>query len=167
MSAIKQLMLTTHTYTVSGTEFDETTTGDNCNVASVINDFNNTETINGTVLPEGITTIIWTVTDDSGNQETCSFDILVNAYPLRVNTISENEISIFPNPTNGLITIETKTNALTVLQIKITDLNGKVVYDSFSEKGHKKIDLSLYDSGVYLVEIISEDMVYYKKVILQ
>ncbi len=69
-----------HTYTVQGTEFDPTATNDNCGVDSVVNNFNNTSTLAGAKLPEGTTTIVWTVTDNAGNSSSCSFDVLVNAW---------------------------------------------------------------------------------------
>ena len=51
-------------------------TDDNCGVASVINDFNSTADASGTY-PVGTTTIIWTVTDDSGNTATCEQTVTV------------------------------------------------------------------------------------------
>ena len=157
----------THTYTVSGTEFNPVTTDDNCNVASVLNDFNNTETLDGASLPEGTTTIVWTVSDDAGNQETCSFDVLVNAYTVGLNTISENGISIYPNPTNGIVTIKIGKDALHTSQIKIIDTNGKTIYISLSEADKTYIDMSAYGSGIYFLELSIGDKTFYKKVVVK
>ncbi|MDB4591457.1 HYR domain-containing protein, partial [Flavobacteriaceae bacterium] len=52
------------------------TTADNCVVASVTNNFNGTADASGTY-PIGTTTVVWTVTDNSGNIATCSMDITV------------------------------------------------------------------------------------------
>jgi gliding motility-associated-like protein len=49
---------------------------DNCGVESIVNDFNNTADGSG-VYPVGTTTVIWTVTDLSGNTSTCSVDVTV------------------------------------------------------------------------------------------
>ena len=65
-------------YTVSGTEFDPTLVGDNCTGYTVSNDYNNTTSLNGAVFPKGTTTVIWTVTDASGNTATCTFTVTVN-----------------------------------------------------------------------------------------
>jgi len=51
---------------------------DNCNVASIVNDFNGTSDADG-VYSSGMTTVNWTVTDDGGNTATCSFNVTVNA----------------------------------------------------------------------------------------
>lgn len=50
---------------------------DNCSTVSVLNDFNNSATLNGAVFPVGTTTVIWTATDAAGNTETCNHDIVV------------------------------------------------------------------------------------------
>ena len=64
-------------YTVPGTALDPTATGDNCAVASVINNYNSTATLAGAQFPVGTTTVIWTITDIHGNDETCQYDVIV------------------------------------------------------------------------------------------
>ncbi|SFF90966.1 HYR domain-containing protein, partial [Sunxiuqinia elliptica] len=64
-------------YTVPGTGLDPLSTGDNCGVATVTNDFNSQSSLSGAVFPIGTTTVKWTVTDDSGNTAECSFDVTV------------------------------------------------------------------------------------------
>jgi hypothetical protein len=39
---------------------------DNCSTVSVLNDFNNSATLNGAVFRVGTTTVIWTATDAAG-----------------------------------------------------------------------------------------------------
>ena len=68
----------TCTYTVVGTEFDPTSTDDNCGIASVTNDFNGGATLGGAVFPLGTTTVVWTITDNASNTATCSFDVVVS-----------------------------------------------------------------------------------------
>jgi hypothetical protein len=65
------------TYTAVGTEFKPTATDDNCGIASVTNDFNGLSTLAGAVFPAGLTTVIWTITDNSGNTATCTFTVTV------------------------------------------------------------------------------------------
>ena len=50
--------------------------GDNCSVASVVNDYNGTSDASD-VYPLGTTSVIWTVTDGSGNTSSCSMDVTV------------------------------------------------------------------------------------------
>jgi len=68
----------TNTYTVLGTEFDAHEAIDNCGIVETQNNFNNSASLEGAQLPYGKTSIIWTITDSAGNEETCSFNVLVN-----------------------------------------------------------------------------------------
>jgi len=63
-------------YTVTGTEFDPVSTNDNCAIESIINDFNNLNTLDGVTFPIGTTTVTWTVTDATGNEAECSFNVV-------------------------------------------------------------------------------------------
>jgi len=75
------------------------TANDNCSVASVINDYNNTAHAND-VYPVGTTTVTWTVTDGCGHTATCT----------QLVTVTDNE-----NPTIvSLPTSITKNNDPTV-----------------------------------------------------
>lgn len=64
-------------YTVVGSEFDPASFTDNCSVASVTNDYNNTASLSGETFNTGTTTVVWTVTDGSGNTASCSYDVEV------------------------------------------------------------------------------------------
>ena len=67
----------TCTYTVQGTEFNPTAFADNCSGATIQNNYNSSSTLAGAVFNKGTTTVVWTVTDASGNTATCSFDVVV------------------------------------------------------------------------------------------
>lgn len=77
-------------YTVPDNNLDPTATGDNCEVVSVINDFNSTNTLNGSQFPVGTTTVTWTVTDASGNFATCQYDVVVTSTLAPTVTIVAN-----------------------------------------------------------------------------
>ncbi|MCF8298435.1 MAG: HYR domain-containing protein, partial [Saprospiraceae bacterium] len=64
-------------YTVTGSEFDPTSFGDNCPGSYITNNFNNTNTLAGASFHKGTTTVVWTVTDAYSNTTTCSFDVVV------------------------------------------------------------------------------------------
>ncbi len=74
------------TYTVSGTAWDAIAT-DNCTVSTLIYTLSGATTgtgtsLNGVSFNLGTTTVLWTVTDNSGNQSTCTYDV----------TVSDNEL---------------------------------------------------------------------------
>ena len=54
------------------------TVSDNCQVASIVNDYNNTDNASGTY-SLGTTTVHWTVTDNSGNTAECDMDVTVQS----------------------------------------------------------------------------------------
>jgi hypothetical protein len=156
----------THSYTVLGTEFDPIATDDNCGVASVTNNFNNNSTLASAQLPEGTTTIIWTVADNMGNTNTCSFDILVDTF-VGINDVSANGNSIYPNPTSGKLIVNRE--KLIVNSIEITDIAGKTIL-SFSnyqinQISNYEIDLSDYSNGMYLIKILTDKEVFTTKII--
>ena len=70
-----------------------------------------------------------------------------------------NAIQLIPNPTTGKFTVNLETNSMEDVQISITDLMGRVVYqNSFaSQPGHfsQEVDLTNVQKGIYLVEITS------------
>lgn len=53
------------------------TTSDNCNIAALINDYNNSSDASF-VYPVGITNVLWTLTDVAGNTANCTSVITVN-----------------------------------------------------------------------------------------
>ncbi len=67
-------------------------------IASVLNDFNNTDNASGTY-PIGVTTVVWTVTDNTGNTETCSMTVTVSDTqdPIFVNC-NFNDTSLVNDP---------------------------------------------------------------------
>ena len=75
-NAIRNTDLGVCGYTVVGNEFDATFS-DNCTNGNISNDFNGTATLQGEVLPTGVTTIIWTANDGNGQTATCSTTITV------------------------------------------------------------------------------------------
>ncbi len=56
-------------------QIDQPAVSDNCQVASIVNDYNNTDDASD-IYPLGNTTVHWTVTDNSGNMAEC--DMVVN-----------------------------------------------------------------------------------------
>ena len=149
-------------YTVSGTEFDPVSTNDNCTVASVSNDFNNTASLAGAQLPIGTTTVVWTVTDAAGNQTTCNFDVLVNEY-VGIEDIKSLGIAIYPNPTNGTLNFDFSDNE--VLKISITDITGKRIIEKKPVHQTESIDMSGLKRGVYIIQIKMNDKTMNSKII--
>jgi hypothetical protein len=70
--------------------------------------------------------------------------------PVNMNNVSfTNEIVIFPNPTQGIVTIILPENNCLGSAIKIFDGTGKIIQTGSFTKNELKIDLSTYPSGTY------------------
>lgn len=81
-----------------------------------------------------------------------------------ITGIEENKtsavLSVYPNPSNGFLTIETQ-DAVKGLSIKIINLTGQVVYQKHNIIDSKiSVDLSNQAAGIYFVKIMSADKIY-------
>ncbi len=85
----------------------------------------------------------------------------------------DNEITIYPNPSNGVITIEN----LTGLSLEIADLRGRIIFKSEIKNQTKrskpvweskmKIDLSDLESGVYFIRNNGINFTKVEKIVIQ
>lgn len=65
-------------------------------------------------------------------------------------------ISVHPNPSTGLFTIDLGENAINA-SITCTDLNGKIIYTETLSSSSTVIDLSLVQNGTYLLKISTDN----------
>jgi len=73
------------------------------------------------------------------------------------------ELSVYPNPTNNFITIETEYPDH--YSINITSLNGQLIHSEKMEGTSHQLDLSSFPKGFYLITIRSKDFVTSRKII--
>jgi len=64
-------------------------------------------------------------------------------------------LSIFPNPVNDRLTVESNIPGIQI--IEITSLNGQVLFSTKMEGSSHQIDLSSFQKGLYLITIRSRD----------
>ncbi len=80
-----------------------------------------------------------------------SFDVMVSA-SFNYTSVNENgllEVSIYPNPTDGRMTIE----AEDLKHITISNIFGQVIYESNANGNEFAYDFSQHGEGVYLIRI--------------
>ncbi|WP_073307547.1 T9SS-dependent M36 family metallopeptidase [Flavobacterium terrae] len=80
---------------------------------------------------------------------------------------NSDKITIYPNPSNGLVNIKIN-SFIGKATVQVIDLNGRVVYslNSTEFNNEKSIDLSHLQAGVYAVKISGDELNYTKKIIL-
>ncbi len=92
-------------------------------------------------------------------------DITITQYEITSVNNLESEISIFPNPSNGIFTVEN------ISSLEITDVNGRLV-EQFSSLNLQQsssitVDISDQPKGIYLLKITTQsENSYSKKIII-
>jgi hypothetical protein len=80
-----------------------------------------------------------------------------------VENAVQNQIRIYPNPTNGVVNVEgIPANS----KVEITDAGGQVVYRS-NTGGNQSIDFSNRAGGLYTIRIISEKFTAIRKIMVE
>jgi hypothetical protein len=97
---------------------------------------------------------VLTATNTNGQSAICSAGVVAGGNNLRVVSISEenNEsasISIFPNPGNGLYTLEAQEKC----EVVIHNLAGEKIYENPFDKGSHQLNISNLASGVYFLTL--------------
>jgi S-formylglutathione hydrolase len=82
-----------------------------------------------------------------------------------LNEIPESEVLIYPNPVKDAITIQL--NRIQPFRIEITNLYGKIIYQSEETGISHKVNLLSFSSGIYFVSVKSKDFAVTHKVLKQ
>ena len=67
----------------------------------------------------------------------------------------ENDIRVFPNPSNGNVYVRTKTEP--VLELQVFDLFGRMLSHKSVDKKEFSVDLSGYNAGIYILRMITKN----------
>ena len=95
----------------------------------------------------------------SDNSNIISVSTIVNG----ISDAAIQNISIFPNPTNGILKFDLSGN--NVQKIKISDITGKTVFEKVNIDQNETIDLSGFANGIYVVILQTENGILSSKII--
>lgn len=84
---------------------------------------------------------------------------------LGINENSSNVISVYPNPSNGLFTVNFNTTVQGI--ITVFDLNGQVLVEQMINTATMNLDLSALSNGNYILKITTEFGVNQKRIVVQ
>ena len=130
---------------------NEVTATDNCSENLIIIQ----DPIAGEAIGVGSNTITFETTDDQGNSSSCSFEIEVLPFLNNDDHYFINGLSIYPNPSSNLVTVNSKTDVLT--SISIFDISGKQILSINTINSETKtLDISNFTNGIYFMTINSE-----------
>lgn len=121
----------------------------------------------GTVVADlSVTPVTVTVTDAAGNVTTCSFDLTVDATLGLNDAALDSAISIYPNPTDGQITLRNG-GVIQLTTVVISDINGRIVstIDVSDMNGERQISLDNLAAGVYFAKISGDNASTVKRII--
>ncbi|MCD4793590.1 MAG: T9SS type A sorting domain-containing protein [Bacteroidales bacterium] len=112
--------------------------------------------------------VIWT----EGEVNPFSIMYYGELFPLSINENNNTpNVNLFPNPTNGIFTIQNLKAFEKPLSIEITNVNGQVVYSyddlKSSYEFQYQVDISEQPKGIYFVKIQTADFFKIKKIIIQ
>jgi subtilisin-like proprotein convertase family protein len=112
----------------------------------------------GTLLPDGVYTITMSAEDEYGNVGTCTFELTVESILGVDDNGLGDGIAIFPNPTDSQVTISNATG-IQLEKVAIYDVNGRLIntIDLSDMQQEKTIDVSQLATGVYMLQIQSEN----------
>lgn len=124
----------------------------------------NVEDISG--LAGGTYTV--TVTDDNGCTQ--SFTFTVNSQLGVEDNDGAGDISIYPNPSNGLVNISIQTAGIQDLKLEVMDINGKLlVIKNLQNTGNGMIvpmDLTDLANGTYIIRLSNNKTSEIKRIII-
>ncbi|MBI4929553.1 MAG: T9SS type A sorting domain-containing protein [Bacteroidetes bacterium] len=75
----------------------------------------------------------------------------------------EDNIKVFPNPTSGLFNVQM--SGLESVQMKIYNVYGECIYQQICTSAHQQIDLSEANSGIYFLQLKTDNGTAVKKII--
>ena len=84
-------------YKVVGTDFDPASVTDNCGIASIVNNQNNTASLDGFEFPVGVTVVVWKAIDNDGN-------VTIMQYQFKVNDISSPSYNLLASANKSTAT---------------------------------------------------------------
>ncbi|MCL1932958.1 MAG: T9SS type A sorting domain-containing protein [Candidatus Azobacteroides sp.] len=90
-----------------------------------------------------------------------NFDKFVFRKYTSIPAINKNEITVYPNPSDGLFQILAPPTGT----ITINDSVGNCILEKKNNETDSTIDLSGYASGIYILTIRQENQIYQSKLI--
>jgi PKD repeat protein len=101
----------------------------------------------------GTYTVTLTVTDSCGSNTFTTLDTTV----VGIDDLSLIDVAVYPNPSNGIFTIEASANMKTAY---ITDLSGKLIYTEDLSGNEAIINAAQFANGTYFLSVrLTNDMI--------
>jgi hypothetical protein len=81
--------------------------------------------------------------------------------PTSIDQISQNQFRVFPNPATAYVTIQSEDQ---INSLVVTDITGRIIQELPVNDFETTLDVSSFDSGIYLIAIHTENEISFSKV---
>ena len=117
--------------------------------------------------PAGLAPGVYTciVTDENDCVYT-SLDYIVEATTSSNEIAILNDLKVYPNPASEQLNILLSSEEFRINKVNVISIDGKVVISKTVNNNTNSINVSSVQSGVYMLQMILEDDIVYKKVII-
>ena len=102
------------------------------------------------------------VTNNNVSNNSDINNIVSRPAPIQEESVNDEAVSIYPNPTSGFVTIK---SAHRFSVIDIYNSNGSNVYHRTIDKKQHKVDFSSFGPGIYYIQLHADDKIVTHKVI--
>jgi len=89
----------------------------------------------------------------------------------KMEDLKINDISFYPNPSDGRFTVDIRTGNDYLLQIKVVDPDGAIVFEKSDQQSSGEysfdVDLSQKRKGIYLLQVIQNNSSLTKRIIIE
>ena len=116
------------------------------------------------------------MTDPSGNvSQPLTRQVVYTYWPKCINSTVgvedqsiESLMKIYPNPSSGIFNIDLNGKLVENVKVKVYDAMGKAIYESQSSNTSMiEIDLSNNASGVYMLNMEIDGVIYSRRLVIQ
>ena len=105
------------------------------------------------------------VTDS--NNCTTSNSYTVNSY-VGIEELSSSTVNVYPNPSNGMITVQLLSGFEGIVKTKVLDLSGRVVLETVNNSGIEfELNLTNASSGTYILQISNDYSSITKRIVIK
>lgn len=111
------------------------------------------------------TTFTFNVIDANGCEESDDVNIMVS--PAGIEVISYETLTLYPNPSNGIFTIDGISPEIKKVHLKIKSIYGDIKWAGqlLSDNGKFEINCQNLSSGIYLIEVTYSNKAFMAKLI--
>lgn len=141
--------------------------------------------VNATVFPSDATdkTLTWSIVNGPGEAEISSYgymqaisnglvsvmaranngsgikgvlDIIISNQTAPMDNYPSEPMKVYPNPTNGVVTVETNEDSPGILILKVIQNNGQYLTSIPMENNREIIDFSSFNNGIYILQLYND-----------